>query len=1107
MNWNKSARPTSAPAISLSNNSKILRSLSQPAQAMSLPPELLNRVNRDLSAKVQAAAADLARAKSLAQMNRDVLREAMAQLTTAKAQYSALQGVLDANKEALRQEEEKLTVTRRQSEKAASSVSELQNRIADLMTKVTSVDTQLGTRRVTLKEAEDERAQMEEAMLAWLADNAVAGEATAMADGEMKASQALCKRLQEQADGLQVKIRLTENAVWEGSIGLDHVRAEASAMRQQQEELTAEVARVRTQLAQLAERAAAVDEQQAFLKDQAVAAEEKIAAEKARRDELRREADAANNAVQQTLLSRGQRDATRGRSSKTLADAQALLREEERRCEELEIQLRVAAEEARRMGHQLADMTQHRDTIAERCGRYEAKLVDLRTQYAAAMAAHAEGSEEAVDVDAIRAQREKELAELEAALSRGRHMLQQRRREMILTAHGTEEATDRYGQMQRHLAEAKTRHHSLAAALQNLTAAADTIDEEAGAIAAQISVEKTRFSEANAELRREYHSRIAALREELAAHEKLNLRARKSVEAAQSAARLAAKGLDAENDLAASLEEDKAAAAREINALITELEGLAIEKERAGSHAEGLHWQLEGMRQQAEALKGELVGQHQEQEQTALAMRAHELSTKATIDGLRVTLHAHQEEKSKMAIRLNAIAQRSALMQSRYEDMMATLERRVYGPEGADGKGVAAGGTLAITNGDGPPSSSFPSSDAAAAARTEVTPEGMQAHLLIGRAAEREGLQQRGDGLDSAIVAAEKDLRQLTTAVAKLQEAYSSGRSLVREGHSADAVVFGLLGGASSSSSASGHQSAPLLLLTDAPSREEEALVAFARARVAESDAEALRAQLLEWDEKLREASAHLGDCRAQEERVGRTYAAVTSRLGELRAQCAAKERQFAEIGREVDREALQCEKSRSVAFQKQAALLKKRQGTQALAQVVGEDNIAEAVRRLLRAASSHSPQCYYAFRTLSDTYGLPVDVPSAFGASPEALTATALAPSLGATPQGLARASALSGSAGGSARGRAKSVGADRISQLNPNLAPPRSATKALVQQYVAKQQAHREHLASFADPLHLKGSRLGGSSTTTTTATRSASNFSRPTASSARAQSVSRK
>lgn len=549
-----------------------------------------------------------------------------------------------------------------------------------------------------------------------------------------------------------------------------------------------------------------------------------------------------------------------------------------------------------------------------------------------------------------------------------------------------------------------------------------------------MTAEKIRRTEANTELRKAYHERIAQLRLELQEHERAHLQAKKSVEAAQSAMRVEARGLDGERDLIQSLQEEREGTAREINALITELEGLATQKQRIGSAAEGLHWQLEGLRQQAEEFKGEMVDQLHQQQAAELHMKKHEEGIKAEMEGLLVMLHAHQEEKTKMGIRQKALAQRCGLLRSRYEDMMAALSRQVYGPEG--NAPTAGGQQLMLID-----------SSESGAPNEGVTPEELQAHMMLAKAQEKDELQRKGDALDTAIVAAEKDLRQLSVAVQKLQESYSTGRALVREGHSTDSVFFGR---------------SNQLMIADGPqtaSPEEQDLLSFVRSRLESNDGEQLQTEIAQWSDRIASLNRDLEACRVQEQRVQTSLGKAAARLSEVQAQCNAKERQFQELSRECAVANALSEKARTASFQKQASLLKKSSYNFAASQLADADRISEAVRRLVSATSGHSSQCFYDMRALADKFGVPVDA--------SAFEPVGKAPIISST---LLR----NPSAGSSAAKRGQSA-TSRMSAINPNLVSyPAKATRALVQAFVVQQGSKHESLSSYRDPQNSLGRSL---------------------------------
>eukprot|EP00744_Colponema_vietnamica_P014929 GILI01020902.1.p1 GENE.GILI01020902.1~~GILI01020902.1.p1 ORF type:complete len:493 (-),score=84.97 GILI01020902.1:62-1351(-) len=405
------------------------------------------------------------------------------------------------------------------------------------------------------------------------------------------------------------------------------------------------------------------------------------------------------------------------------------------------------------------------------------------------------------------------------------------------------------------------------------------------------------------------------------------------------------------------------------------------------------------------------------------------------MEGLLVMLHAHQEEKTKMGIRHNALSQRCGLLRSRYEDMMAALSRKVYGP---DGEAASGGHGQLLIEGSSP-----------IEVVEKATPEDLQAHMMLAKAQERDELQQKGDTLDTAIVAAERDLRQLTTAIQKLQESYSTGRALVREGYSVDAVLYG---------------NAQQLVIAGGASREEEELMNFVRTRLETNDGEVMRAEIAQWADVITKLNSDLTACRVQEQRVHASLAKASTSLGDLRAQHSAKERQYQEISRECSAEVNLSEKARVVAFQKQASLLKKPSYSVAAATVAGVDRISEAVRRLVNCTSSHSPQCFYDLRALTDKFGLPVDSTSfePLGHGPQVASATLLRSSPSSQPPHRSTSAR-------SSRPATNNQQSSRMAALNPNIAPPRAATKALVQAYVSQQTTNANaKAASYRDPLN---------------------------------------
>lgn len=375
-----------------------------------------------------------------------------------------------------------------------------------------------------------------------------------------------------------------------------------------------------------------------------------------------------------------------------------------------------------------------------------------------------------------------------------------------------------------------------------------------------------------------------------------------------------------EESLLRELTDEEEARKSEINRLHVDLAKYAEEKQRVAEVAEGLHWRVVDWKRRTDTTKSVVRDTLLDQAALEQEIREREALIQSEINGYLVELHAHQDDVHRLNKRFNETSHRLGLLRSRHDDMLAAMKRQMVA--GASDLGdpsstqmlqiqdSAKSGlshALALANNDNS------DNNAIATVGGDVTDistvEELQARAFMQRALIREQLQEKGDFLDRAIVASEKQLRRVSVALEKLEKSVAEGRERILSGEGdPDGILFG--------------GDSEQLLIADrnsAAAAEQQEINTI----LAEEQENQLLAQLGMYEGALAELDATLRRSQDEEAEVVTAMMEERAKLESAKSLRHQLHRHLIEIAKTNTKEGNQTEKLRQVAFHRQLSVVR----------------------------------------------------------------------------------------------------------------------------------------------------------------------------------------
>eukprot|EP00760_Papus_ankaliazontas_P036618 PhM_4_TR8360/c0_g1_i1/m.14626 len=408
----------------------------------------------------------------------------------------------------------------------------------------------------------------------------------------------------------------------------------------------------------------------------------------------------------------------------------------------------------------------------------------------------------------------------------------------------------------------------------------------------------------------------------------------------------------------AALLEDVRVLELEIQSVQQDMMGILQERRQASERCQALQLDIENLEHKNKQLRHGLQEQQVENVQYQSLLERADIETGLRIQELTLEARGLEDDRRRLNLRLQDAKEKVYHLKSRYDSAMRQLDATANVVEGPD------------TNND---SSAFDP--------LSTTPEEVQARYLFDMASERTRLQSIGDGLDDAIVKAERDLSMLNNAHRTMQD--DQWQRWV-------AALSNELGCERTDDGVNNEQ------------QQQEDEVALLR-----EEAERTRMLMITWkcenDAKDREHLAALKQLERHKLQLQSCHALRTKLTEEIRLLSRRNKEGKAQTAQEKLREA----KAAEARMQRARAVLRKPEAPFLLDDVDTRERYVEGTRRLQRvvmqAARDYGDAVYMTYRRAMDKFGVEHNVVVGCSVAPDAtprVPATTTAASANRTPR-----------------------------------------------------------------------------------------------------------
>lgn len=916
---------------------------------MSLPPELLNRVNKELKFKVDKALGEIQRLRSLSRLEKEVQNVTTQKLSDAKDQLKSLQSIAEKQAEKASVVERTAAVLSRESEKLKGQFYTLQVNLKDLEQKVSVCDKTTQDAKKRLIVAEESSANNEQTIAQWIEENRTTNWATSLASRALAEGDARIKELRRDAELLKTQVRQVEDTVAEERATTAEIEREIQEARDSRIRLERDKREVMVQITESQTRQTEADIRSDELARKAKELQLSLAQKRAELEQTRIELKSLEDAGRSEERSVAKVEAEKNR----LAQA---IQKEIASFESLDAQIRVTEAETmvavcqkgkrhhelKMLRQSLLDQTAKLDSLLSRRAELEIQLKELECTTGDSTL------EEKANNALLRAY-ESELAQLSRAVERGWDLIQTNIRERRADCEVMDSVSTEISSIRKLLRQKSDRESVLTERIAELVKVCEVVDNEMDATKQKIAEVSAAEQENQSSIRQERREQIEILKRELDEWERTVRQNQRSVDFARSALRKNTDDSCGICDIARDLQRDVDQLTIEIQSLFTELESLAIEKMSVAEKGENAFWLLETAKQKAANLAHGLTEAMDEVHLLEAHRKVEDSRLESEREGKLIELHAHEEDRRRMNRRLAAASQQTSLLQSRYEDLMRGLQQKVI-TEPEDQKATDLKGGL-------------------------MTPEEIEARHILQRAVERERLMETGNSLDDQIVQLEQKNAQLDKLIGRMRDSVQQDHLLLTTGSPEALLLLESGNGA-------------LRETVEQELAEENKVLLEIRESLLESDQQR-KSQYIE-------EGAHWENvCHALSQRLNsalREYDEKVQELKELREQkdkvvavCRGLERKLALNGTCRDPLTNVDSKHRlsMMVLEKQRTLQSNPIGLQRLKLTAAFESfdglLREATRRISRVATvSRNTGCYFTFRSLCDKYGL--EIPSTGG-------------------------------------------------------------------------------------------------------------------------------
>jgi hypothetical protein len=954
---------------------------------MSLPPELLNRVNKDLKAQLDRNQAELQRLASVSRLEQEVYRVTQQKLSEAKQQFTQVQNLTDTTSLKVREEERASKLEGREVSRIQQETEAKQSRARDLLQRLQASERKVSDVKAQIASAEDVSAQNEEGISKWIEENRATVAATSQGSQILAAGDVRIKTLRREVELLKVQTRQMEEASAAQSAETTELRKEADEAIQRKLADEREALRVRSQIADTLAR----EEEIRLRKESHL---RRAAELQASLDAKKLEMDAARQhlAEEQAGTTKQQRAASALEAKKNqialmLVREQAALEEAEADARLLEVEDTVLHGT---ISKKRKELIAQQEILAQHTARMQ-KIEFRRTQLEAELKDTVNDTATADDEEQQTARMLRHFsAELQAASAaeeRGRRRLQ----EEIANHRRDSEATDSVAQQLSTLRRSLRAQHEKEEAIQSraaqLAAVASAIDAEIDEVKSKIAVEGAKLAELGAEVRNAKKAQIEELREELAEWDRAVRQSKAAVEQARTMLGRDHRTSESIATVTAELEREMKEVALDISRFQDELQSLAVRKADASNMAESIFWQAENAKAKVAAQSKGLTSQLLDLGALEAQGRVEEMRLDGEQEARKVELHSQEEDRRRMQRRYQSATSQLELLRSRYTDVMTAMQTRLDREALDKDLDPVFEGKFAT--------SSQPLEDAFA------DPEEIEARHLLLRALERDKLLTYGNSLDDQIVRVERQSNALTKALSSLRNAVQADhhllvdatRAIRNNGH---VTTMQLEVPSRSGDGVLVVEGNPLLLLQgiglDAESmqflvgdvHEEEEFLASIRDAFNEDSRQrtaALEEEVVSWDTEVQDKAMRLTEAKSEQIRW-------EARLEEVLGDRTRLLETLRSLQRQVHLE-LQGDHKNGLTLDARhrlvRTLLDKQRNVQSTATGLERtrlqqlhDAIGAATTRFQKAvarvsSNERQERCYFAFRKLCDKYGLPV--------------------------------------------------------------------------------------------------------------------------------------
>ncbi|CUG91584.1 Hypothetical protein, putative [Bodo saltans] len=952
---------------------------------MSLPPELLNRVNKDLKVQLDRNQAELQRLASVTRLEQEVYQVTQQKLREAKQQFTQVQALTDTTSLKVRDEERASKLEAREVARLQQETESKQHRARDLLQKIEASERKVNEYRSQIGAAEEISTQNEEGISKWIEENRATVAATSQGSQILAAGDIRIKNLRREVELLKVQTRQMEEASSAQNAETTELRKETDDAIQRRLADEREALRVRSQIADTLAREEEIRMRKENHQRKMGELELALVNKRLEMDAVRQQLADEDNGI-----SKQQRLATSLESKKNQV-ALALVREAAA-LEEVEAQARL---------HEVEETVLH-GTISKKRKELAAQLDILAQQNARMQKAEMQRQKLEAELksmveDTTTADQEEqqtsrmlrhyaaELQVVSAAEERGRRRLQ----EEIASHRKDSEATDDVAQqlslLRRTLRGQNEKEQVLGNRAQQLAAVTSAIDKEIEDVKAKIAIEIAKQAELGVEVRNAKKAQIEELREELAEWDRVVRQSKAAVDQARS---MLGKDHRASEDIAhitAELEQEMKELAVDISRFQDELQTLAVRKADVSNTAESVFWQAENAKAKVAAQSKGLTSQLLDLGALEAQGRVEEMRLEGEQEARKIELHSQEEDRRRMQRRYQSASSQLELLRSRYTDLMTTMQTRLDREAADKNIDPVFEGKVAT--------SSQPLEDAFA------DPEEIEARHVLLRALERDKLLNYGNSLDDQIVRVEKQLSALNKAVTSLRNAVQADHHLLVDASRAlrnNGAQMQLEVASRSGEGTMLVEGNPLLLLQgiglDAESlqslvgdaQEEETFLQAIRDAFDEDSRQkthALEDEVISWNSELQDKAAKLVEARAVENQLHAKLVAATEEKAQLLEGLRCLQRQaLHEL--QVDHKSGLSLDARHRLFRtmldKQRNVQSTSTGLDRTRQQHQRDALDAAVSRFQKAVvrvSSNERQdhCYFTFRQLCDKYGLAV--------------------------------------------------------------------------------------------------------------------------------------